>query len=343
MQSNLSAAGIPTEYGGKGANGLIEIAFATFLDGSYLELIGAQKTTGAAAHYFGKFIDANAGPCAWGLFIPDAHRPDDDGWRSGDLNWEPANHENPQKQGTLFPYAIEDAAFQHRKPSAPRFAGVAFVVLGVRNLDAAIDLYRKRFHYSAPQRSEDSNLQMRLAAFNGTPIVLAAPLNPSAPLAKHIAQFDEGPYAVVLDQANHPSAGFIGQSSQWFGQPIVWMSVLGPITHGSASAARSAATSSTNPGHQGKDQVCHPRATRSSAPQNPVAIPRRTRPRVPCSRPREHLPSPRSQTAVDQHAATFGAHTRRSEGRAAPKREVWKVKLRPEQIEAKPASMRPTF
>jgi hypothetical protein len=227
MQSNLSTVGIPTEYGGKGANGWVEIAFATFLDGSYLELIGAQNTTGAASHYFGKFIDANAGPCAWGLFLPGVHRPNDDGRRDGDLRWEPADHENPQKQGTLFASMIEDVAFQQRKPSAPRFAGVAFVVLGVRNLDAAIDLYRKKFHYSAPQRSEDSNLQMRLAAFSETPIVLASSLNPSTPLAKHIAQFDEGPYAVVLDQANHTFAGFIGQSSQWFGQPIIWISGAG--------------------------------------------------------------------------------------------------------------------
>jgi hypothetical protein len=32
--------------------------------------------------------------------------------------------------------------------------------------------------------------------------------------------FDEGPYAVVLDKANHTSAGFISQS-------IVWLSGIG--------------------------------------------------------------------------------------------------------------------
>lgn len=174
MQSYLAAVGIATEYGGKGTNGLIEIAFATFRDGSHLELIGAQNATGASGHYWGKFIDADAGPCAWGVFLPGVRRPNDDGRRDGLLNWESADHENPRHDGTLFPYTIEDVSFHLRKPSAPGFAGVAFVVVGVRNLDAAINLYRARLHFPAPQRYEDSSLQMRLAAFSGTSIVLAS-------------------------------------------------------------------------------------------------------------------------------------------------------------------------
>jgi hypothetical protein len=64
LQAQFARNGIHSEYGGKHTNGLTEMAIASFADGSYLELIAAQKPTGAAQHYWGKFIDADAGPCA---------------------------------------------------------------------------------------------------------------------------------------------------------------------------------------------------------------------------------------------------------------------------------------
>ena len=71
MQKALREAGIPSEYGGPHSNHATEMALTSFPDGSYLELIAAQKPTGAAEHYWGKFIDANAGPCAWAVSVPD--------------------------------------------------------------------------------------------------------------------------------------------------------------------------------------------------------------------------------------------------------------------------------
>ncbi len=74
MQSALAAAGIVTEYGGKGANGWVEIAFATFLDGSYLEIDRRARShrTGAARHLLGEIqLTPMRVPCAWGLFSPD--------------------------------------------------------------------------------------------------------------------------------------------------------------------------------------------------------------------------------------------------------------------------------
>src|SRR5580658_10260494 len=72
MRAEFAAAGIRTEYGGKHTNGLTEMALASFADGSYLELIAAQDPrTGAASHYWGKFIDADGGPCAWAIGVDD--------------------------------------------------------------------------------------------------------------------------------------------------------------------------------------------------------------------------------------------------------------------------------
>jgi hypothetical protein len=241
LQSKFAAAGIPSEYGGKHTNGLTEMAIASFANGSYLEFIAAQTPAGAAGHYWGKFIDADAGPCAWAISVPDiagagigAHmaksgrlRPD-----GVALEWESASV-GPEPQGTFFPFLIHDLtprerrAFPQGKPSAPNYAGVGLVVIGVRDLDVAIDRYRKTFGLPAPELHDDQRLQMHLAWFTGTPVMLASALNAKTPLAAGIGKFGEAPYAFVLDPADHTFQGFIGASSQWFGSRIFWISSIG--------------------------------------------------------------------------------------------------------------------
>src|SRR5437588_9487530 len=71
MQSALSsAAGLKTEYGGPHSNHATEMALTSFPDGSYLELIAIQKEADPAAvakHEWRKFLESNAGPCAWAV------------------------------------------------------------------------------------------------------------------------------------------------------------------------------------------------------------------------------------------------------------------------------------
>lgn len=249
LQWMFAGAGLPTEYGGKHTNGLTEMAFASFADGSYLELIAAQTPAGAAAHYWGKFIDGDAGPCAWAISTPDLsaetrrlqsagaaiqsakggrQRPD-----GISLAWESASV-GAGPQGTFFPFLIHDLtprdlrAFPQGKPTMPRVAGVGLVVIGVRDLEDAINRYRQTFGLPKPDRQDDVQLQLHLAAFGGTPVVLAAPLSPKSPLAARLEKFGEAPCAFVLDQAPGSSAGGVG--SQWFGRTIRW--IVGPETGG---------------------------------------------------------------------------------------------------------------
>jgi hypothetical protein len=236
LQSQLSASGVRSEYGGKHTNGLTEMAIASFTDGSYLELIAAQKPTGAAEHYWGKFIDANAGPCAWAVSVPDvaAAVPGSHPTKSGRLRpdgvaleWESASV-GPEAQGTFFPFFIHDVtprdrrSFPMGKPSAPEFSGVALVVIGVRDLSVAIDRYRKTFRLPAPELQDDKKMGMHLALFKGTPVVLASGLNSGTPLSRRVAEFGEAPYSFVLDQASHTTEGVEGFTSQWFGHTIRW-------------------------------------------------------------------------------------------------------------------------
>jgi hypothetical protein len=213
LRERFAAAGIRTEYGGKHTNGLTEMALASFADGSYLELMAAQDPkAGAPGHYWGKFIDGNAGPCAWAIASTDIEadaklyggqitaggrkRPDGTAlaWRSLPIG--------QAVQGTFFPFLIQDVtarelrAFPSGKPTMPDERGVASVYIAVRNLDDAIAQYRKMFHLPEPARSTDSSLGAHLATFKGTPIILAAPAG--AWLEQRLTEFGEAPCAFVL-------------------------------------------------------------------------------------------------------------------------------------------------
>ena len=56
-------------------------------------------------------------------------------------------------------------------------AGVARVVIAVRNLDEAVKRYRQAFGLPEPIKQVDADFGAQLAMFGGSPVVLAAPLN----------------------------------------------------------------------------------------------------------------------------------------------------------------------
>src|SRR5438067_6501881 len=73
-QALTSAAQLPTEYGGPHSNHATEMALVSFPDGSYLELMGIQAKPDPAAvsaHVWSKFLQNNAGPCAFALSVTD--------------------------------------------------------------------------------------------------------------------------------------------------------------------------------------------------------------------------------------------------------------------------------
>jgi hypothetical protein len=213
MRARFAAAGIRTQYGGKHTNGLTEMALASFADGSYLELMGAQDPqAGAAKHYWGKFIDGNAGPCAWAIAVNDLDseakrlssaitiggrkRPD-----GVELKWRSAAV-GPEVQGTFFPFMIQDEtartlrAYPSGKPTMPEMRGVAAVYIGVRNLDESVKRYRDAFDLREPVRVFDRQLGVTTAKFAGTPVVLATAH--TGWLAERLEKFGEAPCAFVV-------------------------------------------------------------------------------------------------------------------------------------------------
>jgi hypothetical protein len=240
-----AAAGVPTEYGGPHSNHATEMALVSFPDGSYLELMGIQAKpdpAAVAAHDWSKFLENNAGPCAFALRVTDisaevrqlksagiatgaaetAGRTRPDGTK---LVWQTLNV-GPGRRGSLFPFLIadmtprENRAYPSGKPTTNHFGGIAKVVVGVHDLEGAIAQYRKAFHLPAPLRQKDAKFGAHLAWFEGTPIVLAQGVDDSSWLSQRVREYGDAPVAFILTAA--ADGVTVSPISVWFGRSIVW-------------------------------------------------------------------------------------------------------------------------
>ncbi len=242
-QAFSSAVGVAPEYGGPHANHATEMALVSFPDGSYLELMGLQSPANPAAvtaHVWSQFLRGNAGPCAFALRIADVGaavatlkdvgipvgQPEKSGRTRPDgfvLSWETADI-GPGPRGSLFPFLIRDFTPREKrvypagKPTTARFAGIAKVVIGVSDLEAAVAQYRRAFSLEPPNRQSDAGFGAGLAWFEGTPIVLAHGPRDSW-LAQRVSRYGDAPVGFVLSGTGGPMAA---KTTIWFGQTIRW-------------------------------------------------------------------------------------------------------------------------
>ncbi|HWZ31659.1 MAG TPA: VOC family protein [Bryobacteraceae bacterium] len=236
MQAQLASIGIRSEYGGAHSNHATEMAIASFPDGSYLELIAIQPNAdpkAVDAHYWKKYMQGNAGPCAWAVRTTDvaaevsrlrsagvevtapqrSGRQKPDGTR---LEWETANV-GAEPNGTFFPFIIRDftprenRAFVAGHPTTSDFRGVTRVIIVVRDLKAATARYRTAYALGAPIETTDTAFGAKLAVFEGSPVVLASPMGKSW-AAERLEKFGEGPCAFVLGKGSSKS----GWTVTWF-------------------------------------------------------------------------------------------------------------------------------
>ncbi len=238
-----TAVGIPTENGGPHSNHATEMALVSFPDGSYLELMGIQAKpdpAAVAAHDWSKFLQNNAGPCAFALRVTDiaaeirqlkstgistgaaegAGRTRPDGTK---LAWQTVNV-GPGRRGSLFPFLIadqtprENRAYPSGTPTTDRFGGIAKVVIGVSDLNGAIAQYRQAFKLAAPLRQQDAKFGADLAWFEGTPIVLAQGIDGNSWLSRRVRDYGDAPVSFILTAAS----GVMGSPSKWFGHSVFW-------------------------------------------------------------------------------------------------------------------------
>src|SRR3984893_2937239 len=246
MQASLAAIGIPFEYGGPHSNHPTEMALAGFPDGSYLELIAIQPNAdakAAAAHYWAKQMEENAGPCAWAVRVKDvaaevkrlqgAGVPVGEPERSGRarpdgtrLDWETAQI-GKEPRGSFFPFLIRDftprqqRAFPKGKPTTKDFSGIVRVVIAVRDLAESAKRYQEAFGLPPPLKQVDTTFGAHLALMGSAPVVLAQPLTSQSWLGKRLEQFGEGPCAFILG-AKKTGRYQAASKTRWFGADVSW-------------------------------------------------------------------------------------------------------------------------
>ena len=239
--------GLSTDYGGTHSNGVTHMALLGFDDGSYLELISTLDP-GAPSPLWDRQIRGNAGPAAWAVATDDLAREQERLAGAGvvtrgpvpmtrvrpdgvPLTWE-LLFPGDGPPGATLPFAISDRTPRNLrvKPSESTsggdVAGVAQVVIGVRDLEPAAALFGRAYGWSEPVVSENPGLGARVAAFPGTPVVLAEPATSSRWLAERLARYGECPAAFLL-AASSPerTTGRLPllPPEPWFGGELAWI------------------------------------------------------------------------------------------------------------------------
>jgi len=245
LMEALHSVGIPSEYGGPHANRATEMSLTSFPDGSYLELIAIQRhadPAALAAHEWHVALETDGGPCAWAVRPKDlsaevqrlraASIPVTDAKRNARLrpdrvrlDWETARVGSGN--GTFFPFLIhdftarDDRAYPSGKPTTEAFMGISKVVIGVKDLDAAVAQFQRAYGLPAPERQTDVDFGAALAWFRGTPVVLATPLASGSWLDLRLRRFGDSPCAFLLARGKK-SALSIKRGSNWFGKQVIW-------------------------------------------------------------------------------------------------------------------------
>ena len=247
MRRAFAGVGLKTDYGGPHANGVTHMALLGFEDGSYLELIAPQKAGAVEGSEWAKFMAADAGACAWAVAVPDidgevarlkhaglkAEGPFPGSRKRPDgtvLEWQTVRVGSGTPGATL-PFLIQDKTPRSLRvqPSAgvkgSGLTGIAMVVLGVKDLDAAIALFRRAYGWLPPRQEEHREFEAKMAQFPGTPVLLAAPLDKRSWLAERLERFGESPVALMLGTQNFDSAVGrlkLSKETAWFGQKVSW-------------------------------------------------------------------------------------------------------------------------
>lgn len=238
--------GLATDYGGPHSNGITHMALLGFRDGSYLELISSLVAGQKDLAFWGEHIVGNGGPCAWAVAVDDVaaeaarveklgipvegpiyyHRRHPDGQL---VEWDLAFLDD-RGAGAVLPFIIKDITPREwRVRPSPSVAdspltGLARVVIGVEDLEAAAALFQRVYGWDAPTIVEQVDFGARLAHFEDTPVLLATPVGQGW-LAERLARFGDSPcaYLIGADDFGAACTQFgLSLSGRWFNRPLAW-------------------------------------------------------------------------------------------------------------------------
>jgi hypothetical protein len=247
LQQEFSDLGLASDYGGPHANGITHMALLGFEDGSYLELIAPIKQDRVEGSPWADLMLGEAGAGAWAIRTADiqaevarlkSHGIETAGPVAGSrrcpdgqvLRWETASA-GPGAMGTLLPFMIQDHTPREWRvqPSASvkgsGLSGIAGVVLGVKNLEAATALFRRAYAWDEPAVEDHAEFGAKVTHFPGSPVMLASPLSQNSWLAARLTKFGEIPAAFLLEtnDIDQTAKRFrVTATQNWFRRTTKW-------------------------------------------------------------------------------------------------------------------------
>lgn len=214
----FTESGLDAEYGGRHSNGITHMSVVGFRDGSYLELISTLDAD-ATSPWWNDPIHGDGGPCAWAIEVDDIETVSADLRDRGIVVDGPDRYRRTREDGTLvewdlttlgegelgstLPFLISDRTPRERRvqptgePAESPIRGVDTVVLGVPDIDAAIEAFETAFDMDDPHRGEDERLAAETASFPEQPVAFAEP-RAEGWLADRVAEFGPRPVAYLL-------------------------------------------------------------------------------------------------------------------------------------------------
>jgi len=250
LQAVFTDVGLKAEYGGAHATGGTHNALLGFDDGSYIELIALQhpeSASGEDAQQWTALKPDVARACFWATDEPDIQAsvaslrqagleiadPKAGSRKKPDgsvLAWQTAAVDEGNG-GNILPFLIQDKTPRSARiqPSTSvkgsDLRGIEVVVLGVKDLDASVALYRRAYGFAAPVTTTDSAFGAKMAYFSGSPVLLAAPLDGNSRMTAQLDKYVQGPIALLLgtkDFAGSKDRLKLSSETAWFGRKVAW-------------------------------------------------------------------------------------------------------------------------
>jgi hypothetical protein len=248
LQARFEQAGLKTDYGGPHSNGATHMALLGFRDGSYVELISLQDP-GSVSPLWQEAITGDAGPCAWAV-DPGELSPESTRISSLGVSIQgpaPLNRRRPDGQmvewdlafvgdgqpGSMLPFLIHDRTPRSLRvqpsPSVDygELIGIARVVLGVTDLDAALQTFQILYGWSSTTVPHTgSSLGAALSYLIGGPVILATPIQEDGWLYRRLQRFGALPCAYLVETTDMAATAArypLTPGESWFGKEVRWI------------------------------------------------------------------------------------------------------------------------
>lgn len=246
LESAFAALGLVAVYGGVHSNGITHMSVLGFDDGSYVELISTRDED-KKSPLWADYIAGDAGICAWAVEANDVaaevsrlsargvqvsgpvymsrQRPD-----GKTAEWDLA-YVGAHEPGATFPFAIRDRTPRGLRVaptegvSGSELTGIAKVLLGVSDMSASIESFRRAYDLPEPSMTHDETLKAKLASFENSPVMLAAPLKKEGWLSERLDRFGELPCGFLIrtvDFAKTIGRFDVAERLDLFGHGIAW-------------------------------------------------------------------------------------------------------------------------